>query len=154
MLRQSRRRLYEGSRFIRMGISAGLGAKCAVPERPVLCFVGDGAIYYHLGEMETAVRYNIPTVTVINNNQVLAQCSGDLKQVNASTEHKGAKRFTFTSVNFSRIAKEMGCYAVRVEKPEDIGPAIEKAFESNRPAIVEVMTDKEAMVPPPYNPNI
>lgn len=132
---------------------ASLGAKCGLPERPVVCFTGDGAMYYHLGEMETAARYNIPVVVVINNNQVLAQCSGDLKQVHKNSENKGAHHFSFTDVNLSRVAEELGCYAMRVTKAEEIGTTIEKALASGRPSIVEVMTDKNIIVPPAYCPN-
>ena len=52
---------------------AALGAKCALPDRPVVCFTGDGGFWYHLAEMETAVRCGINTVTVINNNRSLNQ---------------------------------------------------------------------------------
>src|SRR5690606_10739368 len=47
---------------------AGLGAKCAVPGRPVVVFTGDAGFWYHIGELETAVRWGIASVTVVNNN--------------------------------------------------------------------------------------
>jgi acetolactate synthase-1/2/3 large subunit len=47
---------------------AGLGAKCGVPERPVVVFTGDAGFWYHIGEVERAVRWKINTVTVVNNN--------------------------------------------------------------------------------------
>ena len=52
---------------------AAMGVKCALPDRPVVCFTGDGGFWYHLGELETAVRYGINTVTIINNNHSLNQ---------------------------------------------------------------------------------
>ena len=55
------------------GLPAAMGAKCACPNRPVICFSGDGGFYYHLGELETAVRYGINTVTIVNNNRSLNQ---------------------------------------------------------------------------------
>ena len=55
------------------GLSAAMGAKCALPDRPVLCFSGDGGFWYHIAELETAVRNNINVVTVINNNSALSQ---------------------------------------------------------------------------------
>ena len=61
-------------RFIRCagslgwGFPAAIGAKCALGERPVVCFTGDGGFYYHLAELETAARYEIPLVVVVNNN--------------------------------------------------------------------------------------
>ena len=53
---------------------ASLGAKCAAPERPVVCFTGDGGFFYHLSELETALRCGIKTVTVVNNNHGFRQC--------------------------------------------------------------------------------
>lgn len=122
---------------------AALGAKCAVGDRPVVCFTGDGALWYHIAEMETAVRHNIATVTVLNNNGGFGQC---LKGVRAAYgDEPGRKQdlYEFAPVNFSNLAREMGCNAVRVEKPEDIGPAVEKALQSGKPSVVEVLTDIE-----------
>ena len=47
---------------------AGLGAKCAVPDRPVITFTGDAGIWYHIAELETAVRWRINAITIVNNN--------------------------------------------------------------------------------------
>ena len=55
------------------GFPASLGAKCAAPDRPVVAFVGDGGFWYHIAELETALRYGINTVTVVNNNHSLNQ---------------------------------------------------------------------------------
>jgi acetolactate synthase I/II/III large subunit len=52
---------------------ASLGAKCAQPDRPVVCFTGDGGFWYHMQELETAVRCGVPTITCINNNHSLNQ---------------------------------------------------------------------------------
>jgi len=52
---------------------ASLGGKCGAPDKPVFCFTGDGGFYYHLPELETARRRGIKTVTIVNNNQCLAQ---------------------------------------------------------------------------------
>ncbi|MDF3000083.1 MAG: acetolactate synthase large subunit [Bacillota bacterium] len=61
---------------------ASLGIKCALPDQPVFCFAGDGAMYYHLCEIETACRYGINTITLINNNNILAQSAyGNQKDV-------------------------------------------------------------------------
>jgi len=132
---------------------ASLGVKCGAPERHVICFTGDGGIYYHLSEMETAVRYGINTITIINNNQVLGQSSGEIKRIYENNPESGAAHYTFTNVNLSKIAKEFGCFAIRVEKPEDIGLAIKKAIRVEKPAVIEVMTDKNAKVPVPLKTN-
>ena len=122
---------------------AALGAKCAVGDRPVVCFTGDGAFWYHLAEMETAVRHNIATVTVLNNNRGFGQCLKGIRAAYGNDPGRKQDMYEFTPVNLSNVAKEMGCYAVRVENPSDIGPAIQSALQSGKPSIVEVITDIE-----------
>ncbi|SBV97317.1 putative acetolactate synthase large subunit [uncultured delta proteobacterium] len=141
---------HPGQRYIRAaggslgwGYPAALGAKCAVGERPVICFTGDGAIWYHIAEMETAVRHNIATVTVLNNNGGFGQCLGGIRAAYGDGPGRKEDLYAFTPVNFSNLAREIGCNAVRAEKPADIGPAIRDALGSGRPSVVEVLTDIE-----------
>jgi acetolactate synthase-1/2/3 large subunit len=123
---------------------AALGAKCAAPSRPVFCFSGDGAFWYHLCELETAARRGIKTVTIINNNSRLGQSVLGIRR--AYREDPGSKehQYAFRDTNFARIAEEMGCFGVRVERPEEIRAAIRQAMEQERPAVVDVVTEGEA----------
>ena len=57
---------------------ASLGVKCAAPDRPVICFTGDAGFWYHIAEVETAVRWGINAVIVVNNNGAGNQSKGDL----------------------------------------------------------------------------
>ena len=140
---------HPGQRFIRAaggslgwGFPASLGVKCALPDRPVVCFVGDGSYWYHLAEMETAVRNGINSVTVLNNNGGLGQCYRGIKMVYEGTENgRPEVQYRFSDVNFTSIAREMGAFAVRVEQPDDIAPALREALACGRPALVEVITD-------------
>jgi acetolactate synthase-1/2/3 large subunit len=105
---------------------ASLGAKCVAPERPVICFIGDGGFFYHLGELETASRWGIKTVTVINNNHCLRQC---LEGVNRAYEGRAGNKeemCMFKEINFAKIAQDMGCFGIRVERPEDISVALKR----------------------------
>ena len=130
------------------GFPASLGAKCAFPDRPVVAFVGDGGYWYHLQEMETAVRFGINSVTVVNNNKSMNQeINVYTKAYDGNPSDQWGTMWKFTDVNLTRIAEEMGAFAIRVEKPEDIAPAMDKAFASGRPALVEVMTDIDALSP-------
>lgn len=130
------------------GFPASLGAKCAFPDRPVVAFVGDGGYWYHLQEMETAVRFGINSVTVVNNNNSMNQeINVYTKAYDGSPSDQWGTMWKFTEVNLTRIAEEMGAFAIRVEKPEDIAPAMDKAFAAGRPALVEVMTDIDALSP-------
>jgi len=141
-LTQPRQRFFRpGGGSLGWGFPASLGVKCALPERPVVCFTGDGAFWYHLAELETAVRRNIPTVTVLNNNHGLGQSYRGIKMAYGEAPGRPEDQYAFSSANLANIAREMGALALRVEKAEDIGPALKKALAAERPAVVEVLTD-------------
>ena len=134
------------------GLAAALGAKCAAPERPVICFTGDGGFWYHIGELETAVRHGINAVTVVNNNRALSQnMRGDLVAYQGYSGNP-TELFGFTNVDISKIAESMGCFGIQVTDPNQIQSAIEQALASGRPAVVEVITDIEEMAPVPWGP--
>ena len=134
------------------GLSAALGAKCAAPDRPVVCFTGDGGFWYHIGELETAVRHGINAVTVVNNNRALNQnMRGDLQAYEGYSGNP-AELFGFTDVDLSKIAEAMGCFGIQVTQPSQIESAIEQALASGKPAVVEVITETEAMAPVPWSP--
>lgn len=131
---------------------AALGAKCAVPGRPVICFTGDGGFWYHLAEMETARRFNINTVTIVNNNGGLAQGIPDIEKIYSGRSGSPEELYCFGSVNFSRIANEMGCLGIRVEDPASIGEALRQGLAADRPTIIEVMTGINYHAPNPWSP--
>ena len=131
---------------------ASLGAKCAAPERPVICFIGDGGFWYHLAELETARRWGIKTITVVNNNSGLGQSM--VGTVNAYGNDPGNRDeiYRFETVNFAKIAEEIGCFGIRVESPNQIAAALEAALASDQPAVVDVVTDINCEPPIPWKP--
>ena len=131
---------------------AALGAKCAAPDRPVICFTGDGGFWYHLSELETARRYNINTVTIINNNNGLAQGIDDIHAVYGDRPGNPGELYRFEPVSFARIAEDMGCLGLRVEHPDEISGAIQQALAAERPTVVEVMTGLNYRAPEPWTP--
>lgn len=131
---------------------AALGVKCAVPDRPVICFTGDGGFWYHLAEMETARRFNINTVTIVNNNNGLAQGIPDIEKIYSGRTGSPEELYRFESVNFARIAQEMGCLGMRVEHPGEIGEAIRQGLRANRPTLIEVLTGINYHAPNPWSP--
>ena len=137
-------RLRAGQQYLRCGGSLGwafpatLGAKAALPDRPVIGFAGDAGFYYHMAELETAARLRLNAVMVVNNNY-----SGGVIE-NARFEK---------AVNFAKVADSMGCVGFRVEKPADIKATLDKALAAGRPAVVELLSDaairaKRGWVPP------
>jgi acetolactate synthase I/II/III large subunit len=127
---------------------AGLGAKCACPERPVITFTGDAGLWYHIAEIETAARWGINAVTLVNNNASGNQSKRGFDRVYGGTQtEKAREMWTFSKVNFARIAEEMGALGIRVEKPAEIAPALAQAFKADRPVVIDVVTDIDALAP-------
>ena len=128
---------------------AALGAKCAAPERPVICFTGDGGFWYHLSELETASRAGINTVTVVNNNRSLNQDRPGVDRAYHKGNSTGNSEevWMFQDIDFARVAESIGCFGVRVEHPDEIRPALDVALASGRPAVVDVATDIDAYAP-------
>ena len=127
---------------------AGLGAKCALPERPVVCFTGDAGFWYHIAEIETAVRWNINSITLVNNNNAGNQSKTGFDKAYGGTQTEQAKEiWNFTKVNFANIANEIGALGIRVEKPSDFNSALDQALSANQPVIIDVVTDVDAIAP-------
>ena len=128
---------------------AALGAKCGAPDRPVLCFTGDSGFWYHLSEIETAVRWNIPAVILVNNNSGGNQSKRGFDRAygGEQTEQGARELWHFTDVNFAAIAEQMGALGIRVERPSDLAGAIDRGLASGRPTIIDVVTDIDALAP-------
>ena len=127
---------------------AGLGAKCARPDRPVVVFTGDAGFWYHIAEIETAVRWGINAVIVVNNNGGGNQSKPGFDRAYGGRQTEQARElWTYRMVDFGRIAEDVGALGIRVERPGEIAPALERALAANRPAVVDVATDIEALGP-------
>ena len=130
---------------------ASLGVKCAAPDRPVICFTGDAGFWYHIAEVETAVRWGINAVIVVNNNGAGNQSKSGFDRVYGGTQtDKAREMWTFNNVNFAQIAKHMGAESIRVENPKDFTPALQKAIALNKCVILDVVTDVDALAPLAY----
>jgi acetolactate synthase-1/2/3 large subunit len=123
---------------------AALGAKLAAPDRPVVALVGDGDFLMTFQEIATAVQYNIPAVAVILNNQGW-QAIRDLQRIAFGEGADHATMFEQDgqpqTPHIADAACAFGAHAVRIERPDEVGPAIRAALDSGRPAVVEVMVD-------------
>lgn len=134
------------------GLPAAMGAKCARPDRPVLCFTGDGGIWYHIAELETAARCGINTVTVVNNNHSLNQEQGGVEQIYGGRTAGSDELWLFEDADFARIAESFGALGITVNKPEELPGALDRAFASGRPAVVDVKTHVEGIAPRAWMP--
>jgi acetolactate synthase-1/2/3 large subunit len=127
---------------------AGIGAKAACPERPVVVFTGDAGFWYHIAEVETAVRWNIASVTIVNNNGGGNQSKrGFDRAYGGEQTPKARELWTYNPMNFAKLAEDMGALGIRVEHARDIAPALQRALAAKRPAVIDVVTDIEMLAP-------
>jgi len=127
------------------GLPYSIAAQIAFPERRSIAFVGDGAFTMLMGEFATAVKYNLPIVVVIIKNNTLGQIKWEQIVFLGNPEY-GCE---LQEINFAKYAEACGGLGFTVEKPDEIRPALERAFASGRPSVVEVYVDPfEPPMPP------
>lgn len=126
------------------GLGLALGAKLASPKKQVINVMGDAAFGMAGMDIETAVRAEIPILTVVLNNGVMTHYDAHMPYASkqwASNQLGG---------NYSIVAEGLGAHAERVESPNQLGPAIQRCLGANqegRPAVLETMTKVEETVP-------
>ncbi|MBX3652503.1 MAG: thiamine pyrophosphate-binding protein [Burkholderiales bacterium] len=120
-----------------------MGVKLARPDRPVLCTGGDMGAMCNIGELETAVRENIPVVYVVFNDEGLGN------ERAFQNEHFGGRYFAvdYKNPDFGALAKVFGAHGERVTKPQELEGAIKRAFASGKPAVIDVMIDQNSLAP-------
>jgi len=131
---------------------AAIGAKCAAPDRPVVCFCGDGAFYYHLSELETARRLGLALVVVVNDNSAFGQGLVTVHRLQGGRPGNPDEIVRFGPTDFAAVARAFGVEGIRVERPEAIRPALLRALASGGPVVVDVVTDPWPRAPEPWIP--
>jgi acetolactate synthase-1/2/3 large subunit len=122
------------------GCSAAIGAKLAAPEKNVICPTGDGAFQMFMKELPTAVQHRAPVTYVVLNNSSL----GWIKFAQRNRGNRFIATDFKTQPDFSQIALANQCHGQRVEKPEDIRPALKRALQATRqgtPAVLDFVVD-------------
>jgi acetolactate synthase-1/2/3 large subunit len=148
---------HAGQTYIRCAGSLGwafpaaVGAKCALPDRPVICFTGDGGFWYHLAELETARRYGINVLTIVNNNRSMNQVKRGIEKAYSGRSGNPDEIWQFTDIDFSKVAKAMGCSGIRVRRPEELKAALHKYLAMDQPAVIDVVSDIEGIPPPVWS---
>lgn len=122
------------------GLPLAIGAKVAKPEARVVALVGDGGFAHSWAELETLVRMDLPLTVIVLNNGVLGY------QKDAETVKYGTYTTAchFAPVDHKAIGGACGCASVRVVMPADILPALRDSLRSDRPTLIEVMSDPDA----------
>lgn len=122
------------------GCSAAIGAKLAMPERDVVCTSGDGAFQMFMKELPTAVQHQAPVTYVVLNNFSL----GWIKFAQRNRGNRFISTDFEVQPDFAQIARANQCYGERVERPEDIRPALKRGLKASRegvPAVLDFIVD-------------
>ena len=123
------------------GLPYAIGAQIAVGnDRRVALITGDAALMFHLMELETAVRHNLPIVIVVNYDGTWGMEQSAYVDTYGEA---GRVEVEFGLRRLDQVAMGLGAHAEFVENTNDIAPAVERAFASGKPALVQVITDKE-----------
>ncbi len=125
------------------GLPISLAAKTAQPEKDVYLVCGDGTFFFNGVELETAVRQDIPVVIVVCNDLAWGLVYHTRKIKTGSEEL--ARRGTIINehVNLDKFAESLGAHGETVTKTEDIKPALQRALDSGKPAVVDVRVSRE-----------
>ncbi len=126
------------------GYGMAMGAKLAHPDKLVINVMGDLAFGTTGMEVETAVRERIPIMTVLLNNSCMG---GYGHHMPAASEQYGSNRL---SGDYAAVAKGLGAYAERVERPDDVAAAIQRGVQATRdgrPVVLEMITKEEPVYP-------
>ncbi|MBT4494909.1 MAG: acetolactate synthase [Gammaproteobacteria bacterium] len=119
-----------------VGMPFALAAQIAQPDKRVLIIYGDGSFGLNGFEYDTAVRFNLPIVGIVGVDGIWGQMARPQAAV------YGANRLVATKLNYTRydkIVEAMGGYGEYCEHPDEIGPALERAFASGKPALINVV---------------
>lgn len=123
-----------GMGHLGVGSSYSIAAKLAKQDKPVVCINGDGSFMFNVQELETAVRLCLPIVICVGNNSAW----GMLKTNQKNSMKKRYCDVDLPNIDYSKIAKSFGCYGEKIEKPEDIKPALKRAFDSGLPSVLDI----------------
>ncbi|ADY57360.1 Acetolactate synthase [Syntrophobotulus glycolicus DSM 8271] len=131
------------------GLGAAMAAKLAYPEKQCVNLLGDGSLGMSIGDLATAAKHNIPIVVFLLNNSLL----GLIRQQQnmffdkrwISTDLQYCNNGDYRGIDFVTVAKGFGLGAEQVQDPNKIGEALDRAFTSGRPYLIELLVDPQAM---------
>ena len=125
------------------GPGYALGAKLARPDRPVLLLLGDGAFGFSGLEFDTLARHDVPVVAVMGNNGIWALEKHPMEFLYGYSVAAELQ----PGLRYDRVVEALGGHGELVERPEELRPALERAFAAGKPALVNVLTDPAVAYP-------
>ena len=125
---------YAGQGALGMGFSVGLGTKLGRPDRTAISIHGDGGFLYTCGELNTAVRHNIPSVSIVLNNN----CMGAEKSQQKALHNEKYVGVDLENPRFDQLADVFGAKGYYVEHPSEISDVVDEAVKNSVPSVIEI----------------
>jgi acetolactate synthase-1/2/3 large subunit len=130
------------------GVAQALGGQVAKPESKVVCIIGDGAMGFHMQELEAALRHRLPVIYLVLCDRQWGMVKltqtvglGMLRPI-IGTEQQGTINTDFEEIAFDEVARAMGCHGERVSAPADLEPALRRCVDSGKPSVIHVDVDR------------
>lgn len=143
-MRSSGRSFLRADGSLGWAFPASLGAQMAAPDRPVVCITGDGGIGYHIADIETALRHDLPVIVIVLNNSTLAF---EEHVQNHLYGHVVPPVNSFRDVDYSAVARALGGAGERVSDLVQFRDAFARGLERKTPTLIDVVIDRDAMAP-------
>ena len=121
-----------------------IGVQAAYPKRQVITLSGDGGLSMLLGDLLTLPQFKLPVKVIVFNNSALAFVELEMKAIGLVSYATD-----LTNPNFAQLAESANILGIRVEKPEDVRPALQKALAHDGPALVDVVVNRLELSMPP-----
>ncbi|MFC7048312.1 thiamine pyrophosphate-binding protein [Emcibacter nanhaiensis] len=125
------------------GLPAALGAKVAAPDRPVVCFTGDGDFLMTGQELATAAHHRLPVTILLFNNGMY----GTIRMHQERNYPDRVVATELTNPDFTALAKAYGLDGVKVTTTGDFAPAFEAALKNDKTTLIEIIVDPQALTP-------
>ena len=132
-----------------VGVSFAMASKFAEPDKEVVCLFGDGTFGMTGWDMQTAMRFGLPFIGVVGNNSYMNQIRAG--QIMKYGKEKGDIGNYLGDVDFEKFAQMLGGYGEAVRDPKQIRPALERARESGKCALINVWIDPNEFAPGTMN---
>jgi len=123
------------SAVVGWGVGGAMAARLAAPDRPVILLSGDGASTFTIADLESAARQGLPFVMVVADDQAWGIVVSGQRQRHGEDNTCGCR---LGPIRYDQLAESLGCIGVRIEHPSEIGPAIERGINADRPTVVHV----------------
>ncbi|MEZ4767739.1 MAG: thiamine pyrophosphate-dependent enzyme [Caldilineales bacterium] len=126
--------------YLGTGLPFAIGAKLAAPGRPVVCITGDGALGFHVMELETALRAGTPLVVIVSVDDAWG-----MEKTAFNVAGLGPEKYVDIDirpgVRYDLIAQAVGCHGEKVDDLDELLPALQRAVQSGKPAVIHVTVD-------------